>query len=179
LCEQEFYPGLKYSVLAPTFHAFEMNTCIAGFSFANEIEATRFHDAVQNCIATDPLQVIETEMAKGEKSYILNGAVHTADDADQARIMQQAAQVAASGDIIDGIQLKWKKTIPPEMLAVLGASMDTPAPGSSSSSSAAPPGGGMWKKNVTELTKSPSSDDISTSKRKSKRASGLFGFIRK
>jgi hypothetical protein len=160
-----------------------MDTCVAGFSFASEIEANRFRDAVMFCKQNDAFDFVEAEIAKAEKSYILNGSVHTAGNAEEARIMQQAAQTSANGEIIDGIQLRWKKNIPPEMLALLGASMESSSSVASPSSSAATAsassskatnptapedtsGGSMWKKNVATVKGTPEEEMVAKKKRR-------------
>jgi hypothetical protein len=47
--EQEFYHNFSYTMLAPWFHAFEMEQSIGGISFADEQEALRFFNSVITC----------------------------------------------------------------------------------------------------------------------------------
>lgn len=57
--EQELYTGFEYHMETPYFHTFEMNNILAGFSFADEVEADMFYLAVMECISTSSDQIIE------------------------------------------------------------------------------------------------------------------------
>jgi len=48
--EQELYENFEYNKTASFFHTFEINDCVAGFSFADEDEANKFYQTVQNKI---------------------------------------------------------------------------------------------------------------------------------
>ncbi|KAF8472600.1 hypothetical protein BDZ91DRAFT_615807, partial [Kalaharituber pfeilii] len=47
LWDQELYEGFKYSHDRTFFHTFEMEQCMAGFSFTDEKEAAQFHKRVE------------------------------------------------------------------------------------------------------------------------------------
>jgi hypothetical protein len=57
--EQELYADFEYNMETPYFHTFEMNSVLAGFSFADEVEADMFYLAVTECVSTSPDQIIE------------------------------------------------------------------------------------------------------------------------
>ncbi len=46
--EQEIYFGFRYQELAPFFHSFETEDCVAGLCFTDEAEARRFAPQVQS-----------------------------------------------------------------------------------------------------------------------------------
>jgi len=48
--EQELYENFEYNKTASFFHTFEINDCVAGFSFADEDEANKFYQVVQSKI---------------------------------------------------------------------------------------------------------------------------------
>jgi len=48
--EQELYENFEYNKTSSFFHTFEINDCVAGFSFADEDEASKFYQTVQNKI---------------------------------------------------------------------------------------------------------------------------------
>jgi len=48
--EQELYENFEYNKTASFFHTFEINDCVAGFSFADEDEANKFYQIVQTKI---------------------------------------------------------------------------------------------------------------------------------
>ena len=47
LWDQELYEGFKYNHERTFFHTFELENCIAGFSFTDEKEANQFYKKVE------------------------------------------------------------------------------------------------------------------------------------
>lgn len=51
---QEFYQNFDYHSPREFFHIFEIDSCVAGFSFADEQEAREFLNKVNRCKTSPP-----------------------------------------------------------------------------------------------------------------------------
>lgn len=116
--EQEIYAGMKFVKQSPVFYTFEMDDCVGGLQFVVEKEAQMVAEKVEFCLNHNAKAIITDDLRGKEKAVLLPGGWTRTDE--DAGLTKDKLEKYSKGGIMEGTEVKWGKTVPPEIAAALG-----------------------------------------------------------